>query len=77
MEPEESKEDTIYTTEPEESKEEAEAQVTYVLNKNTKKFHKPNCSSVTDIKQKNRLDVDLTREEVIDMGYVPCKRCKP
>ncbi|MGN0424407.1 MAG: MBL fold metallo-hydrolase [Acetatifactor sp.] len=77
MKPEESKEEITSAREPEESKEETADQITYVLNKNTKKFHKPKCSSVTDIKQKNRLDVDLTREEVIDMGYVPCKRCKP
>ena len=69
--------ETASSMEPEESREEATEQITYVLNKNTNKFHKPNCSSVTDIKQKNRLDVDLTREEVIDIGYVPCKRCKP
>ena len=69
--------ETASSMEPEESREEATEQITYVLNKNTNKFHKPNCSSVADIKQKNRLDVDLTREEVIDIGYVPCKRCKP
>lgn len=51
--------------------------ITYVLNKNTMKFHKPSCSSVGDIKAKNREDVTLSREEVIAAGYVPCKRCKP
>ena len=49
----------------------------YVLNKNTMKFHKPSCSSVGDIKPENRWDFHGTREEVLDMGYVPCKRCKP
>lgn len=53
------------------------AQTTYVLNKNTKKFHIPTCSSVSDMKAKNRWDVTLTRQEVIDKGYVPCKRCNP
>lgn len=57
--------------------EETEVQVTYVLNKNTKKFHEPSCSSVGDIKPENRWDFTGTREEVIDMGYVPCKRCDP
>ncbi|MGI6220254.1 MAG: hypothetical protein ACOYIP_00025 [Coriobacteriales bacterium] len=49
----------------------------YVLNTNTKKFHYPDCSSVSDMKSSNRWDVEMTRDEVIDMGYVPCKRCNP
>ena len=49
----------------------------YVLNKNTKKFHYPWCSSADDIKKKNRKDFTGTREEVISQGYVPCKRRNP
>lgn len=56
---------------------EPEPAVTYVLNKNTKKFHYPDCSSVDEIKPKNRLDVSWDRDEVIAQGYVPCKRCNP
>lgn len=51
--------------------------VTYVLNKNTKKFHYPDCASVDDMAAKNRLDVSWDRDEVIARGYVPCKRCNP
>lgn len=51
--------------------------VTYVLNKNSKKFHKPSCSSVGDMAAKNRLDSTGSRDEVVAMGYAPCKRCKP
>ena len=51
--------------------------VTYVLNINTKKFHLPSCSSVRDMKDKNKKEVSCSRDEVIDMGYVPCKRCNP
>ena len=51
--------------------------VTYVLNTNTKKFHFPSCSSVKDMKDKNKKEVSCSRDEVIDMGYVPCKRCNP
>lgn len=50
---------------------------TYVLNKNTKKFHYPDCSSVRDIKEKNKWVYEGTREEIIEMGYQPCKRCNP
>lgn len=50
---------------------------TYVLNTNTKKFHLPSCLSVKDMKDKNKQEVTCYRDEVIDMGYVPCKRCNP
>lgn len=49
----------------------------YVANKNTKKFHYPSCSSADDIKASNRWDFYGTRDELINMGYVPCKRCHP
>ena len=49
----------------------------YVLNTNTKKFHRPDCSSVGQMKDKNRQDFTGTRDEVIRMGYDPCKRCNP
>ncbi len=49
----------------------------YVINTNTGKFHEPSCSSVKEIKDSNRWDYTGTREEIIEMGYVPCKRCNP
>lgn len=55
----------------------ANGNITYVLNTNTKKFHLPSCSSVKDIKDKNKQEVTCSRDEVIDMGYVTCKRCNP
>ena len=55
----------------------ANGNINYVLNTNTKKFHLPTCSSVKDMKDKNKKEVSCSRDEVIDMGYVPCKRCNP
>ena len=55
----------------------SQKEITYVLNDNSKKFHRPECSSVKDIKDKNRIDFYGTREEAIEMGYVPCKACNP
>ena len=55
----------------------ANGNITYVLNTNTKKFHLPSCSSVKDMKDKNKREVTCSRDEVIDMGYVPCKHCNP
>lgn len=49
----------------------------YVLNKNTKKFHYPDCRSVKQMKTKNREDYTGTREEVIARGYKPCGNCNP
>ena len=50
---------------------------TYVLNKNTKKFHKPECSSVKDMKEKNKEYSNESRDDIIAKGYSPCKRCNP
>ena len=49
----------------------------YVLNNNTRKFHRPSCSSVEDIKTSNREDYTGSREALIEQGYEPCKRCHP
>lgn len=53
--------------------------VTYVLNINSMKFHYPDCGSVLDMKQKNRVDMMCSRDELL-ANYpdaVPCKRCNP
>lgn len=53
------------------------AEITYVLNVNSNKFHRPTCPSVKDISSWNRIDYSGTREDVIEMGYTPCNRCDP
>ena len=50
---------------------------TYIINENTEKFHDPDCSSVDDIKEKNKREFTGTRDELIDQGYEPSGRCKP
>lgn len=49
----------------------------YVLNTNSKRFHRPDCSSVVDIKEKNKKLFNGSREYLINQGYVPCGVCKP
>lgn len=49
----------------------------YVLNRNTKKFHSPNCSSVQDIKPKNKQEFSGNTKALIQQGYSPCKNCNP
>ena len=51
--------------------------LTYVINTNTRRFHLPDCSSVNEMKTKNRQDSSATREALIEQGYIPCGRCKP
>ena len=60
-----------------EEKSDTVTKSSYVANKNTKKFHYPSCGSVEDMKEKNKLYFDGSREELIEQGYVPCKRCNP
>ena len=48
----------------------------YVGNKNSGKFHYSWCSSVSDIKEKNKVTFS-SREEAISQKYIPCKKCNP
>lgn len=53
------------------------AEKTYVLNTNTHKFHDPDCSSVSQMKEKNKRIVTESRDQIIAEGYDPCGRCHP
>ena len=46
----------------------------YIGNKNTKKFHRPSCSTLP--KEENRVYFS-ERNEAVSGGYVPCKKCNP
>lgn len=50
---------------------------TYVLNINTMKFHRPGCSSASDIYPQNRYTVTSTAAAVEAAGFSPCGRCNP
>lgn len=54
-----------------------EKEASYVLNTNTKKFHRPDCGGAADISEKNRQVSHKDREELIQEGYSPCGRCDP
>ena len=49
----------------------------YIANSNTMKFHYPSCSSVSQMSEKNKVAFTGNRQELIDEGYEPCKRCNP
>lgn len=59
------------------TEENKKEEVTYILNKNTKKFHSPNCTSAKKIAERNREEVAWSRKECIENGYEPCGNCKP
>ena len=50
---------------------------TYILNTNTMKFHRPDCSSVKRMSEKNKAVFEGTRDEAISAGYSPCENCNP
>lgn len=50
---------------------------TYILNTNTKKFHKESCNSAKSMDASNKKIYTGSRQEIIDMGYEACGVCKP
>ena len=71
--------DSLESKEPEELTEDSDEEdgttIAYVLNTNTKKFHDPDCYSVEQMKDKNKLVEETTREALIERGYDPCGNC--
>ena len=54
-----------------------ETKQTYIVNLNTKKFHKPNCRSVSSMSERNKKTYKGKRSSLINNGYSPCKICNP
>lgn len=69
--------DTDARSLPETAMSATSRQEDYVLNKSSGKFHYPSCSAVGEISEKNRWTYHSAREDVIEMGYQPCKICSP
>lgn len=49
----------------------------YILNINSKKFHKPSCSSVSQMNEANKQVYTGSRDDLIAQGYEACKKCNP
>ena len=49
----------------------------YVLNTNSHKFHRSDCTGISDMKESARQNYKGTRENLIAQGYTPCGKCKP
>lgn len=65
------------TTEQNQVEETISTRHTYMCNTNTMKFHYLDCASVKRMSEKNKWEVETTREELISLGYDPCKNCNP
>ena len=52
-------------------------QQTYVLNKRSHKFHRPECDSVQSMSPSNKEEFTGLRQTLIDVGYTPCRSCNP
>lgn len=50
---------------------------TYIISKNTRKFHYPSCYYVKRIKSYNQIKYHGSRKSLINQGYSPCKGCNP
>ena len=51
--------------------------ITYVLNTNSKKFHKHGSACGDDIKAENRQEYTGNRQNLINEGYTACGTCRP
>ena len=49
----------------------------YIVNTNTRKFHKPDCYSVKRMSEANTLKTNESRNKLISEGYDPCGNCHP
>lgn len=48
---------------------------TFIVNTNTKKFHKPECDSAKKMSSSNKKTYKGSRESLISNGYSPCQKC--
>ena len=51
--------------------------VTYILNRSSGKFHSADCSQGQSMKEENRQDYFVSREDMIKLGFTPAKCCNP
>lgn len=55
----------------------SETSLSYVLNKNTKKFHLSECYAIQMMNEENKIFYEGNRNEIIQKGYKPCAKCNP
>ena len=55
----------------------SQANCAYIANANSKKLHYPDCSSVDQMSEHNKVYLNCTRQQALNQGYDPCGRCEP
>ena len=63
--------------EPTDAQKQTTEPMKYIGNKNSMKFHYPECSSVTAMKESNKVYFNCSRDEIISAGFIPCQLCFP
>lgn len=66
----------FYYDNADEEAETAPSKVSYIGNKNSKKFHLSTCSGASEMSENNKVTFSL-REDAVNEGYTPCKNCNP
>lgn len=61
----------------EETSQDNQGKQSYIININTKKFHKAGCSSLNNTKDANKKAYKGYRDNLIKNGYSPCSLCNP
>ena len=56
---------------------ETTADVTYILNTGSRKFHTPDCEAILQMSDRNKKETNEIREVLIKNGYSPCGMCNP
>lgn len=51
--------------------------LTYTINRNTGKFHYPDCRSVKQMNESNKQEYTGSRDDLVAQGYSPCGNCNP
>ena len=49
----------------------------YVLNLNSRRIHRPDCSGVATMSPKNKQVTTESMSSLLERGYTPCGQCKP
>lgn len=50
-------------------------EMTFIVNTNTGRIHLPECRSVNEMAEHNKMEYEGTLNELKDKGYTPCGRC--
>ena len=66
----------VPTAAPKQPQATAAADVAYIGNRNSMKYHRAGCRYAAQVKEENRIVFDSTKQ-ALTAGYTPCGACKP